>query len=113
MKNMFGKQHNFYHNGILYSFKSAKLDYVLERMPMYLGEKINRYFSYVLSDDFPDELFNDSSVERCSSFRVKYLKRGARSKASKALVKEAAILDYKGNSKDLNTKYVPGLVKNV
>ncbi|SRR6056297_1857754 len=106
------KNRRFYHNGIVYEFKWAKIEYVTKNMPPYLADRITDYFDYINSDDFPDDLFNDKKVQRCSNFRVKYLKRGGRDKISQKLIKEKKVFheDFENNTYDKN---IPPIVKDI
>lgn len=82
----------FYHKGLKYEFKIAKLEQSLQAMPADLYRQTAEYFEYVLSKQFPFDLFNDSKITRCSNFRIKGLKRGGRGRLSRELIETRQVI---------------------
>jgi hypothetical protein len=103
--------HRFIHNGIWYDFKAAKLNDTITRMPTKLANILNSYFSFVRSRNFPEYLFNDPDILRCSKFRVKKISRGAPKIISEKLIRDKTVIvvDEKTNSSQVS-KNIQSLV---
>ena len=66
--------HKFTHQGFFYVFKWAKRTHVLNQMPNKLQSRLTQYFQIILDNKVPNDLFNDKSVQRCSTFRLTHIK---------------------------------------
>ncbi len=84
----------FRHNGIIYEFKCLKRQNVINRMPSSLKSKIESYFQLIYQNEIDHELFNDISVNRCSSFKIKNLKRGMQKTISINIINEGIVDSY-------------------
>ncbi len=94
----------FQHNGIVYDFKWAKRKDVITKMPVDIGNRLEEFFLKIFQNKIPHNLFNDQRVMRCSSFRIKKLKRGAQPVLSKELIEKKLVEKYerKNQEKDVS-----------
>ncbi|MHA1583645.1 MAG: PD-(D/E)XK nuclease family protein [Promethearchaeota archaeon] len=81
-------QRKFNHKGLIYEFKFAKRIEVLSKMPELLQTPLTDFFTRILNDEIPYDLFESQYVSRCSSFRVKGLQRGSQKKISEKLIED-------------------------
>lgn len=88
----------FQHNGIVYEFKWAKRQNVISKMPSEIGTRLNDFFQMIYQNKIPHDLFNNLKITRCSSFRIKGLKRGAQPNISKELIKANLVQYFDWNS---------------
>ena len=81
----------FNHMGLIYEFKWAKRQQVIDSMPKNLANKLNLFFDKIYSDKIPYDLFNNRNITRCSNFRIKGLNRGALKKISQELIEKSFV----------------------
>ncbi|UYP46558.1 hypothetical protein NEF87_002843 [Candidatus Lokiarchaeum ossiferum] len=93
----------FQHNGIVYEFKWAKRQDVISKMPSEIGTRLDDFFQMIYQNKIPHDLFNDNKITRCSSFRIKGLKRGVQPQISKEFIEKKLIRHYKWTSEMKNS----------
>ncbi len=76
----------FYSTGLSYTLKWVRNRHI-NSLPTSLGQNLLKYYNFLCSNEYPEEVFKDKNITRCSSFKIKYLKRNARKKISLNLVK--------------------------
>ncbi len=108
------KYRKFQHNGIVYEFKWAKRKNVIAKMPVDIGTRLEEFFQMIFQGKIPADLFNDQKITRCSSFRVKKLKRGAQPSISKDLIRQELVKEFtrKQAKEETPDNYVQKILKS-
>jgi len=92
----------FLHNSIKYGLCWVKERHQKKEIVNLYGRKLLNYYDYVCSNEYPEEIFNDSGITRCSKFRIKGLQKDARKKIAISLIKSGMIKVIDDNNKPAN-----------
>ena len=99
----------FYLNSISYVLKWAKERHLKEDLNKIqnIGDKLLKFYDICSSSQYPEAIFKDKSVARCSDFRIKYLERNSHKPISIRLVNNKIVESfYAGEeSAQLQKKY--------
>ncbi len=88
----------FYSTGLSYTLKWVRSRHKTLK-PRTMGERLLGYYKFLCSNQYPENIFKDPNITRCSSFKIKYLKRNARKKISLNLVKYGIVTLINKNNK--------------
>ena len=98
----------FYSTGLSYTLKWVKSRHN-NIIPKHLGNRLLNYYNFLCSNNYPDHIFKDPKITRCSNFKVKHLKRNARKNISLELIK-LGLVDFI-NKQTQPEKYPKSILK--
>jgi hypothetical protein len=91
--------HDFRHNGVEYPFNWAKDRYEKSPIPRSFYQRLRSFYSQILEGNIPNDLFNNPTILRCSTFRLKGLPSGSIKKISLSLINSGVVKVIRGNQK--------------
>ena len=98
----------FYQGGVEYEFKWVEKRHHLPNLAQNFGNKLIKYYNFVCSNVYPEKLFNNTEILRCSSFKLKNLDKDGLKKISLELIKNnyVTLVNDENSAKDVSKSIV-------
>ncbi len=96
------EQRRYVHNRIEYIHAWEIDRHLHPQIAEIFGKNLLKYYQLVGSNEYPDEIFNDKEILRCSSFRIQGLRQNARKVISLDLIKKNKVFLIKNGMKFKN-----------